>query len=110
VDIAWFRDLVIIIQGILAIGLLILLGFLAFALYRSVKGIGESAKKIMSSAQEVVDSAKATVDNFAAVSSFARSEMAMPLVRTAGIIQGVSKGLETIMGFFKRSKGGERCE
>ena len=109
-DIAWFRDLVIIIQGIITIALLILLGFLALALYRGVKGIGDSAKKVMDSAQEVVDSAKTTMDNIAAVSSFARSEMAMPLVRVAGIVQGVSKGLETVMGFFKRGKGGERCE
>jgi hypothetical protein len=107
VDIAWFRDLVIIIEGIIAIALLIILIVLALKLFKRINRIGDSAEKLTESVQEVVDSARATVDNIAAVSSFARSEMATPLMRVAAVVQGISKGLDTVMGFFRKGKGGE---
>ncbi len=109
-DIAWFRDLVIILQGVVTIALLVMLGILAWAVYRRVKAIGDSAKQITTSVQEVVDSAKAAADDIAAVSSFARTEMAEPLFHVAGLVQGISRGLETMLAFFKKGKGGERCE
>ena len=103
-DIGWFRDLIIIITGVIEIILLIVLGILSFSIYKKVQELSLSAKKITTSANEVVDKAKVTVDNFARVSSFARSEIAEPLIKTASVVQGVSAGLDTIMGFFQRRK------
>ena len=108
-DIAYFRDLVIIIWGIIAIIVFILIGLLAWMAFMKVKEIGESAKKVTGSVQEVVDSVKSTADDFASLSSFARSEIAEPLIKVAALTQGLSRGLNTILGFFKGNKGGERC-
>ena len=109
-DIAWFRDLVIIIEGIVATLLLILLGVIAWIIFQRFKEIANSAKQLSISAQSVVDSLKVSADNVASVSSFARQELAEPMIKIAAIVQGVTAGLNSIMGFFHRKKGGDRCE
>lgn len=101
-DIAWYRDLVIIVAGALGILLLIIMGILALAIYRRINDVSKSVKKISESTQEVIASVKATTDSIASVSNFACEEMAEPLVRTAGLVQGLFKGLEVFLGFFKK--------
>ena len=103
-DIAWFRDLVLIIEGSVAILALIFLVIVTWSINRRVKELESSFKHLSVSAQEAVDSIKVTAGNFASVSSYARSEIAEPLVRVATVIQGVSKGLDTVLGFFQRRK------
>ena len=108
-NISWFRDLVIIIWGILGIIFLIVAGLLAWAAYRRMNEIGDSAARISGSIEEVVEAVKATADDIASVSSFARSEIAEPLTRVAGLVQGVSKGFDSIMGLFHRKRR-DNCE
>ena len=109
-DIAWFRDLVIIIEGILAIIILIFMGILGWTIFQRVKEIGASAKMISGSVQEVVDSVKSTAEDIASVSRLTRSEIAGPLMKVAAVTQGLSKCADSIMGFVNKFKGGERCE
>jgi hypothetical protein len=104
VDIGWFRDLVIIVTGFIEIIILIALGILSWAIYKRVQELGASAKKITASVQGVVDSAKVTASNIASVSTFARSQIAEPLVKTASVVQGLSAGLGTILGFFQSKR------
>ena len=52
-DIAWVRDLIIIIEGCIAIILLLLLGFLAWTVYKLIKDLTGSARKISDAALEV---------------------------------------------------------
>lgn len=102
-DIGWLRDLIIIVTGVIEI-ILIMLGILGWSLYKRIQELSHSAKKLTISVQGVVDSAKVTASNFASVSTFARSEIAEPLIKTAAVVQGVSAGLSTIMDFFQRKR------
>ncbi len=101
-DMVWLRDLIIIITGVIEILLLIIVGILAMVVVHRIKKVSKSVEKISDSVQEVVTSVKATTDNVASMSSFARSEMAEPLNVTADLLQGVLKGLNAVLGFFKK--------
>jgi len=101
-EMAWLRDLILIITGVIEILILIIIGVLAFTIYRRIKKVGNSVEKISDSVQEVISSVKVTTDSVASMSSFARTEMAEPLTVTAGLLQGVLKGLNAILGIFKR--------
>ncbi|MCL2149815.1 MAG: hypothetical protein FWH51_02630 [Dehalococcoidia bacterium] len=101
-DIVWFRDLTIIIMGVMATLFLLIMVVLALAIFRRIKDVSKSVKEISVSVQEVVTSVKATTDNIASMSSFACSEMAEPLHRTAGLVQGVLRGCEAVLSLFKR--------
>ena len=110
-DIGWFRDLIIIITGVIEIIILILLGIIAWSIKKRIQELSLSLKKVSISAQTVIDSAQGVVDslkvtagNFASVSTFARTEIAEPLVKTAATVQGISAGLNTILGFFQRKR------
>lgn len=103
-DIAWVRDLIIIIEGCIAIILLLLLGFLAWTVYKLIKDLTGSARKISDAALEVMDSVKSTTDNVAMMASFARTEISEPLVHVAMTVQAISKALDTVMGFFNRKR------
>ena len=103
-DIVWFRDLVIVIAGIVGIILMIVLGIMACVILRRVNDMSKSVKKISDSTQEVLVSVKAVTDNVASVSSFACEEMAEPLVRTAGLLQGMFRGLSVVLEIFKKRK------
>jgi uncharacterized membrane protein len=104
VDIAWVRDLIIVIEGCIAIILLLFLGFLAWTVYKLIRDLTGSAKKLSEAALEVMDSVKSTTDNVSMLASFARTEISEPLVHVAVTVQAVSKALDTVMGFFNRKR------
>jgi len=101
-DIAWWRDLVIIVTGAIEIIILLVIGFLALAIFRQIKKVGKSVQGLSGSVQEVVGSVKSAADSVTSVSDFAREEMAEPLIRTADLVQGAFRGLTTALGFFRR--------
>ena len=101
-DIAWYRDLIIIVAGAIGILLLLVVGILALAIYQRIKAVGKSVDKLSDSLQEVIGSIKATTDSVASLSNLACTEMSEPLMRTAGIIQVVSKTLDAMLGIFRR--------
>jgi hypothetical protein len=87
-DIAWFRDLIIIIYGIISIGVLITVIVLLAGLWRRCKGI--------------MDSLNITAKNIEEISYSARKEIITPLSQIGVIIQGISKGIEAVSGIFRR--------
>ena len=110
-DIGLVRDWVIVITGVIEILILILLGIIGWSVYKRIQELSGSFKKISLSAQSVIDSAQSAVDsvkvttnNFAEVTTFARKQIAEPLIKTASVVQGVSAALDSIMGFFQRKR------
>ncbi len=89
-DIAWLRDLVIVIYGLLSILILIVIAFLLLAIFRRVRVI--------------LDSVKVTTENIECISAMARHEVAVPIVQVASLIQVVTKTLEAIRGVGKTKK------
>ncbi len=110
-DIGTVRDWVIVITGVIEILILILMGLIGWSIYKRIQELSGSFKKISISAQTVIDSAQGVVDslkvttnNFAEVTTFARAQIAEPLIKTASTVQGISAALDTIMGFFQRKR------
>ena len=87
-NIAWFRDLIIIVCGIISIGVLITLFVMIIALSRRFGGMMNSLNRAIKNLEEIT--------------SFARKEIAAPLAQIGGVIQGISKGMEAISGIFRR--------
>ncbi|MFC1992629.1 hypothetical protein ACFLV3_02310 [Chloroflexota bacterium] len=87
-SIEWFRDLVISIFGLVAVGVLILIAVLLFLLYRRVKSI--------------LDALKSTSATVRAVSSYVGEEVAKPLIEVVALIQGIRMGMDRVSKFFKK--------
>ena len=87
-NIAWFRDLIIIIYGIISIGVFITVTVLLISLHRRCRGI--------------MDSLNITAKNIEEISYSARKEIITPLAQIGVIIQSISKGIEAISGIFRR--------
>ena len=90
-SIDWFRDLVISIFGLVAIGALIFIAVLSYSLYRRTRPI--------------LDSIKNTSAAIEGISSYVRDEVAKPLVQVAAIIQGINQGIDAVSRLFKKRKG-----
>ena len=88
--IGWFRDLVIIIFGLVGAGFLIIIAVIALTLFRRLKMI--------------LDSLKVTSANIEEISAVAREQMVRPIVQVGSIFQSIAKWIEVIGGFLKRNK------
>ncbi len=90
--IEWFRDLIIAIWGVVAIGVLVFIAVLSYLLYRRIKPI--------------IESAKATSRTIQNLSSYASGEVAKPLIEVAAVIQGIRQGIRMVSKFTKKKEGG----
>ncbi|APV44442.1 hypothetical protein Dform_01108 [Dehalogenimonas formicexedens] len=93
-DIGWWRDLVIVIGGVVAIliGLVVLV--LVFSIYRKTNEVYERSKHVMDSIQK----AACNVESFTEVAS---KELIKPVIEIAAIFHGLKAGLG---GFFRRKE------
>lgn len=93
-DIGWWRDLVIIIGGIVAIliGLVVLV--LMISIYRKTNEVYERSKCVMDSIQK----AACNVESFTQV---ATQELIKPVIEIASLFQGLKAGLG---GLFRRKE------
>jgi hypothetical protein len=87
-DIAWFRDLIIIIYGIISIGVFIALIVFMIGLWRRARGI--------------MDLLNITAKHIEEISYSARKEIITPMAQVGAIIRGLAKGIEVVSGIFRR--------
>ena len=87
-SIDWFRDLVICIFGLVAVGALIFIAVLLYLLYRRIKFI--------------LDALKTTSATVQAVSSYVGEEVAKPIIEVVALIQGIRLGIDRVSKFFKK--------
>ncbi len=92
-DIAWLRDLIICISGIVAIVVLILLAVLAVTIYRKSKSL--------------LLSIEATSKNLQEISSALREKFFTPFAEIGSFIHGISKVIETINRTCRKREGGK---
>lgn len=88
--IGWFRDLVIIIFGLVGAGFLIFVAVMALSLFRRLRVI--------------LDSLKVTSANIEDISSVAREQIVQPIVQVGSVFRSIAGWIEIIGGFLKRSK------
>jgi hypothetical protein len=94
-DIAWFRDLVICISGLVVTIVVIFIAVLAYLLYNS--------------ARSALDSVKATAATINEISSAVRDDIIKPILQLVALIRGVFQGIDLVNRFFgkKESEGGK---
>jgi hypothetical protein len=94
-DIAWFRDLVICISGLVVTVVVIFIAVLSYLLYNKVRS--------------VLDSIKATSATINEISSAVRDEIIKPILQLVALIKGVFQGIDLVNRFFgkKESEGGK---
>ncbi len=88
--IEWLRDLTIIIYGLVGAIVLVIIACMAFALFRRLKTI--------------LDSAKVTSANIEEISTVAKNQIVGPMMQVGAVFQGISRWIEMISGYFKKSK------
>jgi len=92
-DIAWFRDLIICISGVVAIVVLIMFAVLMVTIYRKSKS--------------VLHSVEATSKNLQEISSVLREKIFTPFAEIGTFIHGISKVIESINKIFRKKEGGK---
>jgi hypothetical protein len=90
--IEWYRDLVIIILGIVAIGFCIFLAVIIFSFYRQMRSLQNAAKDILAAIQSIVS---------------ATSDVLKPLLQLGALIQGISQGIKAVNEIRGEKRGGE---
>ncbi len=88
--IEWLRDLIIVIYGVVGIVFLVIVVFMAVALFRRAKTI--------------LDSLTVTSANIQEISTVARDQIVRPILQVGAIMQGISKWIEIISAYFKKRK------
>ncbi len=94
-DIAWFRDLVICISGLVVTIVVIFIAVLSYLLYNK--------------ARSALDSIKATTATINEISSAVRDEIVKPVLQLVALVRGVFQGIDLVNRFFgkKESEGGK---
>jgi hypothetical protein len=86
--IEWFRDLVICIFGVIAIGVLIWIAILSYLLYQRSKPLMEVMHTVYQRADSILD-AKAMLN---------------PITQIIATIQGIRQGINAINKIFKKKE------
>jgi hypothetical protein len=89
-DIAWFRDLVICISGLVVTVVVVFIAVLAYLLYKRAKS--------------VLDSVKATAATINEISSALRDEIIRPVLQWVTLIRGVFQGIDLVSRFFRKEE------
>ncbi|MDP2730084.1 MAG: hypothetical protein Q8O55_06355 [Dehalococcoidales bacterium] len=89
-EIEAFRDVVIIVTGLLIILVAILLGVFAYILYLKI--------------DRIMKSVTAMVTKVEALTAIASDDVGKPLIWTAGLIQGIACGIRGIKKAFRKEK------
>jgi len=94
-DIELVRDIVIIVSGVIFTVAGLVIVFVVLSLSRKIKEITKNVTVVMDKVQHAADDVQV-------ITSYARQEVAMPLVQLAGFIQGLGQGLQSFTQIFKK--------
>ncbi len=94
-EIAFFRDIVIIISGVVFIVSLGIIVSIVVSLNRRVKEVTATTRSVMEKLQ-------ASADDLQLITSYARHEVALPLAQLAGFIQGLGQSIQSFAQMFRK--------
>ncbi len=89
-NIGWFRDLVIIIFGLVGAGFLVVIAVKALSLSRQLKMI--------------LNSLKVTSANMEEISCVAKEQIVRPIIQVGNVFQSITKWIEFIGELLKKNK------
>lgn len=90
----WYRDLVIVIAGILIIIISFVMLLLVISIYRKTNRIYDRSQNILRS----LENTSGAIEGF---TQYATRELVRPIIEIAALFQGLKTGLDS---FFKRRK------
>jgi len=94
-----FRDIIIIIWGILSILLLAALVITTVFVGLSIKRLINDVKALLDGGvRPVLDSARETVDNVGDTTRFVGDKVVSPIIRIMSIVSGIRRGLSVLSG------------
>lgn len=89
-DLSWWRDLVIVIWGLITTIAVICVCILAFMLYKKLVPLVEDANIVVGKVGDVVD--------------YTREEVISPVVQFTSAVQGIVQGINLIADIFKKKE------
>jgi predicted PurR-regulated permease PerM len=94
-EIGFFRDLVIIISGVVfTVALVVIISV--------VLGLNKRIREVAETTRDVMDKLQASAEDLQLITSYARQEVALPLAQLAGFIQGLGQSLQSFTQMFRR--------
>jgi hypothetical protein len=102
-DLSWFRDLVIVVAGIL----FILGGIVFFILFIDLYG---RLKKTISNSNELVTLLKDTTNVARETVTYARDRLIKPLIEVATFLQLIEKVVQSVKNFFCSIRGNKTAD
>jgi hypothetical protein len=104
-----FRDVVVIVWGILSILLLATLILSILILTLSVKRLIREVNDLMNSGiKPVLESARESVENVTGTTRFIGDKAVAPIIRVISIVAGVRRGIAALGGLTQRFRSGEK--
>ncbi len=85
------RDLVVVISGLVVTLVAILVGVISYLLYNRLNGI--------------LRSAKTTAVKIESLATVASDDISKPLIQVAGVVQGITHGINAVSRLFKKEGG-----
>ena len=89
-DLAWWRDLVIVIWGLVTTVAVICIGILVVLLYKKLVPLVEDANVVVGKVGDVVD--------------YTKEEVISPVVQFASAVQGIVQGINLIADIFRKKE------
>lgn len=89
-DLSWWRDLVIVIWGLITTIAVICVCILAFLLYKKLVPLVEDADIVVGKVGDVVD--------------YTREEVISPVVQFTSAVQGIVQGINLIADIFNKKE------
>ncbi len=90
-DMAWWRDLVIVIWGLIGTIAMIFLCIIFLLFYRKATALMESADFAVGRLSDLVD--------------YTKNEVISPVVQFGTLVQGIIQGVELFSNMFKKREG-----
>jgi len=89
-EIAWWRDLVIVILGLIATIALIFISIIVFLFYKRTLSLLESADSVVGKVSEIID--------------YADKEVIKPVLQFGTMVQGIVQGFSYFSNMFKKKE------
>jgi len=89
-DLAWWRDMVIVVWGLITTIAAVCICILAFLLYKKLVPLVEDANVVVGKVGDVVD--------------YTKEEVISPVVQFASAAQGIVQGITLIADIFKKKE------
>ena len=89
-EISWWRDLVIVILGLIATIALIFISIIVFLFYKRTMSLLESADSVVGKVSEIID--------------YADKEVIKPVLQFGTMVQGIVQGFSYFSNMFKKKE------